>query len=244
MVRYVLLYHKSIEMFTGKTRNIFREKNPCATREKTETQEKMYRRYFKRAFDFCAAFVLVVALLPVYVVLAVLVRLNMGAGVLFVQERPGLNGKIFKLYKFRTMTNAADKDGNLLPDAQRITGFGAFLRKTSLDELPQFFNVLKGDMSFIGPRPLLVRYLPYYTAEESLRHSVRPGITGLAQINGRNALSWDERLAFDVAYAKNITFLGDLKIAAHTVLKVLKRSDITVGKEEFLDVERRGKIGR
>lgn len=204
----------------------------------------MYRRYFKRGFDFCAAFVLVAALLPVYVVLAVLVRLNMGAGVLFVQERPGLNGKIFNLYKFRTMTNAADKDGNLLPDAQRITRFGAFLRKTSLDELPQFFNVLRGDMSFIGPRPLLVRYLPYYTAEESLRHSVRPGITGLAQINGRNVLSWDGRLAFDVAYAKNITFGGDLKIAARTVLKVLKRSDITVGKEEFLDVERRGKIGR
>ena len=204
----------------------------------------MYKRYFKRGFDFCAAFVLVVALLPVYALLAVLVRLNMGAGVLFVQERPGLNAKIFKLYKFRTMTNSVGKDGNLLPDAQRITKFGTFLRKTSLDELPQFFNVLKGDMSFIGPRPLLVRYLPYYTAEESLRHNVRPGITGLAQINGRNALSWNERLAFDVAYAKNITFCGDLKIAARTVLKVLKRSDITVGKEEFLDVERRGKGGR
>ena len=188
--------------------------------------------------------VLVVALLPVYVLLAVLVRLNMGAGVLFVQERPGLNAKIFRLYKFRTMNNATDKDGNLLPDVQRITKFGAFLRKTSLDELPQFFNVLKGDMSFIGPRPLLVRYLPYYTKEESLRHSVRPGITGLAQINGRNALSWNERLAFDVAYAKNITFWGDLKIAARTVMKVLKRSDITVGKEEFLDVERREKGGR
>jgi len=204
----------------------------------------MYKRYFKRGFDFCAAMVLVVALLPVYVLLAVLVRLNMGAGVLFVQERPGLNAKIFRLYKFRTMNNATDKDGNLLPDVQRITKFGAFLRKTSLDELPQFFNVLKGDMSFIGPRPLLVRYLPYYTKEESLRHSVRPGITGLAQINGRNALSWNERLAFDVAYAKNITFWGDLKIAARTVMKVLKRSDITVGKEEFLDVERREKGGR
>ena len=204
----------------------------------------MYKRYFKRGFDFCAAMVLVVALLPVYVLLAVLVRLNMGAGVLFVQERPGLNAKIFKLYKFRTMNNATDKDGNLLPDVQRITKFGAFLRKTSLDELPQFFNVLKGDMSFIGPRPLLVRYLPYYTKEESLRHSVRPGITGLAQINGRNALSWNERLAFDVAYAKNITFWGDLKIAARTVMKVLKRSDITVGREEFLDVERREKGGR
>ena len=204
----------------------------------------MYKRYFKRGFDFCAALVLVVALLPVYALLAVLVRLNMGAGVLFVQERPGLNAKIFRLYKFRTMNNAADKDGNLLPDAQRITKFGAFLRKTSLDELPQFFNVLKGDMAFIGPRPLLVRYLPYYTKEESLRHSVRPGITGLAQINGRNALSWNERLAFDVAYAKNITFWGDLKIAARTVMKVLKRSDITVGREEFLDVERREKGGR
>lgn len=204
----------------------------------------MYKRYFKRGFDFCAALVLVVALLPVYALLAVLVRLNMGAGVLFVQERPGMNSRIFKLYKFRTMNNATDKDGNLLPDTQRITKFGAFLRKTSLDELPQFFNVLNGDMSFIGPRPLLVRYLPYYTKEESLRHSVRPGITGLAQINGRNALSWNERLAFDVAYAKNITFWGDLKIAARTVMKVLKRSDITVGKEEFLDVERHGNGGR
>lgn len=209
-----------------------------------QKRQKMYKRYFKRGFDFCAALVLVVALLPVYALLAVLVRLNMGAGVLFVQERPGVNAKIFRLYKFRTMTNATDKDGNLLPDVQRITKFGAFLRKTSLDELPQFFNVLKGDMSFIGPRPLLVRYLPYYTKEESLRHSVRPGITGLAQINGRNALSWNERLAFDVAYAKNITFWGDLKIAARTVTKVLKRSDITVGREEFLDVERREKGGR
>ena len=140
------------------------------------------------------------------------------------------------------MTSATDADGKLLPDAQRLTKFGKFLRETSLDEIPQFFNVLKGDMSFIGPRPLLVRYLPYYSKRERLRHSVRPGITGLAQVNGRNCIGWDKKLAFDVQYAETVTFFGDVKIAVETVKKILKRSDVKLAANEFFDVERKREL--
>lgn len=202
----------------------------------------MYKNFFKRFFDFLGAAALIAALSPVYAVVAILVKRKMGSPVLFVQARPGLDEKIFKLYKFRSMTSETDADGKLLPDAQRLTKLGKFLRETSLDEIPQFFNVLKGDMSFIGPRPLLVRYLPYYTKRERLRHSVRPGITGLAQVNGRNCIDWDEKLAFDVQYAENVSLLGDIKIALSTAEKVLKHSDVKVGMENFLDVKRKKEI--
>lgn len=203
----------------------------------------MYSKYFKRCFDFIGALLLIAVLSPLYVAVYFLVRLKMGYPAIFTQDRPGKDEKIFRLYKFRSMTSATDADGNLLPDAQRITKFGKFIRKTSLDELPQFFNILKGDMSFIGPRPLLARYLPYYTERERLRHSVRPGITGLAQISGRNKLGWDARLECDAKYAENITFSGDVKIALATVAKVLKQSDIVATpKENYLDIERKNRI--
>lgn len=202
----------------------------------------MYSKYFKRCFDFTGALLLIALLSPLYIAVYLLVRLNMGSPAIFTQDRPGKDGKIFRIYKFRSMTSETDADGKLLPDAQRITKFGKFIRKTSLDEIPQFFNILKGDMSFIGPRPLLVRYLPYYTKRECLRHSVRPGITGLAQVNGRNCIGWDEKLAFDVQYAENVSLLGDIKIALSTVEKVLKHSDVKVGRENFLDVKRKKEI--
>ncbi len=203
----------------------------------------LYRNYFKRIIDFAGAAVLLCLLSPVLLACCVLVRIKMGSPVLFTQTRIGRGERAFKIYKFRSMTSAADKNGNLLPDSERITKLGIFLRKTSLDELPQLFNVLRGDMSFIGPRPLLPRYLPYYTEREKLRHTVRSGITGLAQINGRNNLSWDDKLEYDAEYAENITFFGDMKIAAITVVKVLKRSNVkTDSRDSFLDEERgRGK---
>lgn len=203
----------------------------------------MYSKYFKRCFDFTGALLLIALLSPLYIAVYLLVRLNMGSPAIFTQDRPGKDGKIFRLYKFRSMTSETDADGKLLPDVQRITKFGKFIRKTSLDEIPQFFNILKGDMSFIGPRPLLVRYLPYYTERERLRHSVRPGITGLAQVNGRNCIGWNEKLALDVQYAESITFLGDAKIALATVAKVLRQSDIVATpKENYLDIERKNRI--
>lgn len=203
----------------------------------------MYSKYFKRCFDFTGALLLIALLSPLYIAVYLLVRLNMGSPAIFTQDRPGKDGKIFRLYKFRSMTSETDAGGKLLPDVQRITKFGKFIRKTSLDEIPQFFNILKGDMSFIGPRPLLVRYLPYYTERERLRHSVRPGITGLAQVNGRNCIGWNEKLALDVQYAESITFLGDAKIALATVAKVLRQSDIVATpKENYLDIERKNRI--
>ena len=188
------------------------------------------------------ALFLIVALSPVYLILAILIRLNMGSPVLFTQERPGRGEKIFRLYKFRSMNSKTNANGNLLPDAQRLTKLGNFLRKTSLDEIPQFFNVLKGDMSFIGPRPLLVRYLPYYTARERLRHTVRPGITGLAQINGRNTIKWSDKLSYDVKYSENVSLSLDAKIALKTIKKVFRGSDIKVGAEDFFDVVRKREI--
>ena len=202
----------------------------------------MYEKFFKRPIDFLGALMLIMLLLPVYIVLYILIIIFLGSPAIFSQERPGKGGKIFSVMKFRSMTNETDKDGNLLPDAQRLTKFGWLLRKSSLDEIPQLFNVLKGDMSFIGPRPLLVRYLPYYTKEEMRRHNVRPGITGLAQVNGRNAISWKAKFAYDIEYVDNITFLGDVKIVLKTVQKVLKRSDIIVGGGDFFDDERKREI--
>lgn len=205
----------------------------------------MYKKYIKRFLDIVLSLCILIVLSPLLLVLAVLVRIKLGGPVLFRQERPGLNEKIFTLCKFRTMTDARDKDGNLLPDKDRLTSFGKLLRATSLDELPEFFNILKGDMSFIGPRPLLVRYLPYYKEEERVRHSVRPGLTGLAQVNGRNALNWEERFHYDIYYVNHCSFLQDVSIVCKTVQKVLKRSDVLSGAQQTvpdLDVYRKDMV--
>ena len=191
-----------------------------------------YERYFKRPLDCILSCVAIVILGPVLLVIALLVRVNLGKPILFTQKRPGKDEKVFKLYKFRTMTDKRDKDGNLLPDGERLTHFGAMLRSTSLDELPELINIARGDMSIVGPRPLLVQYLPYYTETEKHRHDVRPGLTGLAQVSGRNYVKWDDRLAIDVKYVNKITFLGDLLIILKTVWKVVARKDIAVDTEE------------
>lgn len=204
----------------------------------------MYQKYIKRLLDIIISFVALVVLSPVLLVVAILVRVKLGSPVIFHQQRPGYQEKIFKLCKFRTMTDERDENGELLPDEVRLTSFGKFLRSTSLDELPELWNILKGDMSIIGPRPLLVRYLPYYTEEERHRHDVRPGLTGLAQVNGRNALGWEDRFAYDLEYVNHLTFMTDLKIIGMTVGKVLKRSGTLSGAEQVVadfDVYRREK---
>lgn len=187
-----------------------------------------YEKYFKRLIDCLCGIAALIVFCWLYVIVAIIVRAKLGSPVLFTQERPGKGEKIFKLYKFRTMTDKRDENGTLLPDEVRLTKFGRILRATSLDELPEVFNIIKGDMSIIGPRPLLVSYLPWYTEEEKHRHDVRPGLSGLAQVNGRNFVNWDHRLAFDVAYVKKITFLGDVRIILQTVGKFLKKEDIAV----------------
>ena len=187
-----------------------------------------YERYFKRMLDVCCSLAALLVFWWLYIIVAVLVRIKLGSPVLFRQERPGRNEKIFKLYKFRTMTDAKDENGKLLPDEVRLTRFGRALRATSLDELPEVFNILKGDMSLIGPRPLTIEYLPYYSEEERHRHDVRPGLSGLAQVNGRNFVDWDHRLAFDIQYVKKITFMGDVRIILQTALKFVKEEDIAV----------------
>lgn len=185
----------------------------------------MYRNCMKRCLDFLLSLCGLIVLSPILLVLAVLVRVKLGSPVLFKQERPGKNEKIFTLCKFRTMTDERDEKGNLLPDAVRLTKFGKFLRGTSLDELPELFNILKGDMSIVGPRPLLVSYLPYYSERERLRHSVRPGLTGLAQVSGRNYIDWDRRLAKDVEYVENLSFRMDMKVLWMTVQTVLGHTE-------------------
>ena len=171
----------------------------------------MYRLFIKRLLDIVISGVALLVLSPVYLVLAVLIRINLGSPVIFCQERPGKNGRVFKLYKFRTMTDERNDEGKLLPDEQRLPRFGRILRSTSLDELPELWNIFMGDMSLIGPRPLLVRYLPYYTEEEMHRHDVRPGLTGLAQVNGRNALGWEDRFSYDLKYVNNLSLVMDIK---------------------------------
>ena len=188
----------------------------------------MYRRVFKRVLDFLIALVGLVCISPVLLVVAVWLHFaNKGAGAFFLQERPGKDGKIFKVIKFKTMTDERDAEGKLLPDAQRLTKVGRFVRSTSIDELPQLFNVLRGDMALIGPRPLLVQYLPLYSKEQMRRHEVRPGITGWAQCHGRNAISWKEKFKLDVWYVDHCTFKTDLNIVFTTIKKVVMRSDIT-----------------
>ena len=187
----------------------------------------LYYIFFKRFLDVAVSFLVLVLLCPAFLLLALLVRIKLGSPVLFRQERPGRDEKIFRLYKFRTMTDERYINGELLPDDVRLTRFGRFLRSTSLDELPEFYNILKGDMSLIGPRPLLVSYLPLYSSEQKRRHEVRPGLSGLAQVNGRNLLSWEERFSLDVEYVNSITFAGDVKIILTTVKNVLRRDGIS-----------------
>lgn len=201
----------------------------------------MYRKYIKRILDFILSLIALIILSPILLVIAILVRIKLGSPVIFKQERPGLNEKIFTLYKFRTMTDKKDKEGNLLPDSERLTRFGKMLRSTSLDELPELINILKGDMSIVGPRPLLVEYLELYNEEQKHRHDVRPGLTGLAQVSGRNAISWEEKFNKDIEYINNITFIGDCKIILKTAINVIKKdgisSETSATMEEFIGNE-------
>ena len=205
----------------------------------------MYAKYFKRIIDFCLSLIGLIVLSPVLIILIVLGAIFMRGNPFFTQERPGKDEKIFKLIKFRTMDNRKDEDGNLLPDELRLNKYGRFLRSTSLDELPELINILKGEMAIIGPRPLLVEYLPFYTLDERHRHDVRPGLSGWAQVNGRNAIdSWEQRFEFDLEYVNHVSIGFDLKIIIFTIVKVLNRSDIQVGsqiKVGRLDDARRNK---
>ncbi len=202
----------------------------------------MYAKYIKRILDFILSLLAIITLSPIMLIIYMLVRIKLGKPAIFKQQRPGKDEKIFTLYKFRTMTDERDEDGNLLPDGKRLTKFGKTLRNTSLDELPELFNILKGDMAIVGPRPLLIRYLPYYTEEERHRHNVRPGLTGLAQISGRNTTNWTERFKIDILYAEEVTLFLDIKIILKTIKKVLKKEDILISginNIEDLDVERK-----
>ena len=203
----------------------------------------MYKHFFKRFFDFWISLIAVICISPVLLVVTIWLHFaNKGAGAFFFQERPGKDGKIFKVVKYKTMTDERDEKGELLPDADRLTKVGRFVRSTSIDELPQLFNVLKGDMALIGPRPLLVQYLPYYTEREKLRHTVRPGISGWAQVHGRNTAKWDDRLELDAYYAEHVSLWLDLKVIVITIKNVLMRKDISVDSnavEPYLDEERK-----
>lgn len=224
----------------------------CLRKElkQNELQEKhMYRKILKRWIDIILSLFVITILSPVLIIISIVVRIKLGKPIIFKQKRPGKEQKIFEMYKFRTMTDEKDSSGNLLSDEERLTSFGRKLRRTSLDELPEVFNILKGDMSFVGPRPLLERYLPYYTERESHRHDVRPGLTGLAQINGRNALSWEKRFEFDLQYIENVSFGLDVYILKKTVEKVLKKEGILVGNEKIMlnfdeEREKRNMVGK
>lgn len=198
----------------------------CCGDRKVKNKKSIYERFIKRPLDMVVSFLAIILLSPVFLLVAIMVKINLGSPVIFKQQRVGLNENVFVMYKFRTMTEERNENGELLPDDERITQFGKFLRSTSLDELPELFNIFKGDMSFVGPRPLLVQYLPLYNKHQRRRHEVRPGLTGLAQINGRNAINWEQRFKFDVQYADNITFLNDLKILFLTFKVVFKREGI------------------
>lgn len=187
----------------------------------------MYSKYIKRVFDFILSLMALIVLSPILLVTYILVRIKLGNPAIFKQKRPGKDERIFTLYKFRTMTDEKDEEGNLLPDEKRLTKFGKFLRSTSLDELPELINILKGDMSIVGPRPLLIEYLPLYNEEQKHRHDVRPGLTGLAQVNGRNSIAWEEKFKEDIKYINNITFINDIKIVLKTVEKVFKKEGIS-----------------
>lgn len=195
----------------------------------------IYKWFIKRPMDFVLSLIAIIILCPVLLVVAILVRVKLGSPVIFKQKRPGLNDKIFTMYKFRTMTDKKDKFGELLPDSDRLTKFGKFLRSTSLDELPELVNILKGDMSIVGPRPLLVQYLPLYDELQKRRHEVRPGLTGNAQVNGRNTISWEEKFNFDVEYVDNVSFIGDCKIIFKTIMKVFVKEGINSVTSETME---------
>ena len=196
-----------------------------------------YEKYFKRLIDIIFSLIAIILLSWLYIIVAILVRIKLGSPVLFTQDRPGKDEKIFKMYKFRSMTSETDENGNLLPDDVRLTKFGKWLRSTSLDELPELFNILKGDMSLIGPRPLLVQYLPLYNEKQKRRHEVTPGLSGLAQVNGRNTLSWEDKFNYDVEYVDNITFLGDVKIICLTIIKAfVKKEGISSDTSQTMEV--------
>ncbi|WP_028043147.1 sugar transferase [Candidatus Stoquefichus massiliensis] len=201
----------------------------------------MYAKYIKRILDFILSLLAIIILSPVLLIVALLVRIKLGSPVIFKQKRPGLHEKIFTLYKFRTMTDEKDEDGNLLPDEIRLTKFGKLLRSTSLDELPELFNILKGDMAIVGPRPLLVKYLPLYNEHQKHRHDVRPGFTGYAQVNGRNSITWEEKFNLDIEYTHKISFLIDIEIILKTIKVVLFRqgisSETSVTMEEFKKID-------
>lgn len=204
--------------------------------ENSNTEENMYKKYIKRLLDIVISILGIIISLPITLVIGLLIRFKLGKPIIFKSERPGKDGKIFTLYKFRSMSNKTDKNGELLPDEERLTKFGKLLRKTSLDEIPELWNIIKGDMSLVGPRPLDILYLPYYNEKEKHRHDVRPGLTGLAQVNGRNALNWEERFDYDIKYVNNITFINDLKIILKTIKKVFKSEDIVIrGKGKVID---------
>lgn len=196
----------------------------------------IYKRFIKRPMDFCLSLAAIIVLSPVFFLLALLIRKKLGHPVLFKQQRPGLNEKVFTLYKFRTMTDQRDEQGALLPDDKRLTKFGNFLRSTSLDELPELVNVVKGDMAVIGPRPLLVQYLPLYNEKQKRRHEVRPGLSGLAQVNGRNAISWEEKFDLDVQYVDAVSFVEDWKIILLTLKKVFKREGINANDSTTMEL--------
>ncbi len=224
-------YYQGVVEIEMQTEVKARTKTPA----KPKIKGGIYRRYFKRPMDFVLALCAIIVLSPVFLIVALLVKINLGSPVIFKQQRPGLNEKIFTLYKFRTMTDERDENGELLPDSVRLTRFGKFLRSTSLDELPELFNILKGDMSFIGPRPLLVQYLPLYNDYQKRRHGMRPGLSGLAQVSGRNSLSWEEKFNLDVEYVNNVNFIEDLRILILTIIKVLKREGISSDKAATME---------
>ena len=197
------------------------------TEAKAKATKSIYRRFIKRPLDFILSLITMIVLSPVLLILSILVRVKLGSPVIFKQKRPGLNEKIFTMYKFRTMTDEKDENGEHMPDSVRLTKFGKMLRATSLDELPELFNILKGDMSIIGPRPLLIQYLPLYNEHQKRRHEVKPGLSGLAQVNGRNAISWEDKFNLDVEYVDNVTFLGDCKIFLATIKTILVREGIS-----------------
>lgn len=194
-----------------------------------------YRCYGKRILDLLISLIAIIILLPVFIIVAILIKIKLGSPVIFIQKRPGLNEEIFSMYKFRTMTNDKDLNGKLLSDAERLTRFGKVLRSLSIDELPELFNILKGDMSLVGPRPLLIEYLKLYSTEQRVRHSVKPGLTGLAQINGRNSITWEEKFNLDIEYTKKITFIKDVEIIFLTVKKVLIRDGINSNTSETME---------
>lgn len=202
----------------------------------------IYRKYIKRPMDFILSLIAIILLSPLMAAVAILVRVKLGSPVIFKQDRPGLNEKIFTMYKFRTMTDERDETGELLPDSVRLTKFGRTLRSTSLDELPELFNILKGDMSFVGPRPLLVEYLPLYNLRQKRRHEVKPGLSGYAQINGRNTISWEDKFELDIVYVENVSFVEDLKVIFKTIVRVFRRdginSDTSATMEPFRGYER------